>query len=114
MRTGEKTKINMPGHVRAAINWNTLKELNHDMYSSTISDGAKVIVCKLKPNPMNIDSIAWPVDDSRIPDWYKELPFDNAAMEKTIIDFKLDNLLGVLGWDLSIADESVDNDLFSW
>ena len=114
MRTGEKTKINMPGHVRAAINWNTLKELNHDMYSSTISDGAKVIVCKLKPNPMNIDSIAWPVDDARIPDWYKELPFDNAAMEKTIIDFKLDNLLGVLGWDLSIADESVDNDLFSW
>lgn len=114
MKTGEKTKVNMPGHVRAAINWNTLRELNNDKYSSEITDGSKVIVCKLKPNPMKMDSIAWPVDEARIPDWYKELPFDNAAMEKTIIDFKLDNLLGVLGWDLRVADENISNDLFSW
>lgn len=114
MRTGEKAKVNMPGHVRASINWNKLREMNNDKYSSEITDGSKVIVCKLKPNPMKMDSVAWPIDEARIPDWYKDLPFDNAAMEKTIIDFKLDNLLGVLGWDLRVADENISNDLFSW
>jgi hypothetical protein len=38
----------MPGHVRASINWNTLKRMNGDKYSQEIVDGMKVIVCKLK------------------------------------------------------------------
>lgn len=114
IKSGEKAKVNMPGHVRAAINWNRLRDLNNDKYAVEITDGAKVLVCKLKPNPMQMDSIALPVDDDRVPDWFKELPFDNSAMEKTIINFKLDNLLGVLGWDLTLADDSVDNDLFQW
>jgi DNA polymerase elongation subunit (family B) len=45
-------KANMPGHVRASINWNTLKRMYGDKYSMSITDGAKVIVCKLKPNPL--------------------------------------------------------------
>ena len=40
-------KANMPGHVRASINWNTLKRMNGDKYSQEIVDGMKVIVCKL-------------------------------------------------------------------
>jgi hypothetical protein len=36
----------------------------------------------------------------RIPDWFKELPFDDAAMAETIIDNKLDNLIGVLNYPL--------------
>ena len=39
-------KANMPGHVRASINWNTLKRMYDDKYSMQITDGAKVIVCK--------------------------------------------------------------------
>jgi len=35
-----------------------------------------------------------------LPDWFKELPFDDAAMEETIIDNKLGNLIGVLNYDL--------------
>ena len=45
-------KANMPGHVRASINWNTLKRMNGDKYSQEIVDGMKVIVCKLKQNPL--------------------------------------------------------------
>ena len=43
-------KANMPGHVRASMNWNTLRNMNHDKYSQQIMDGQKVIVCKLRPN----------------------------------------------------------------
>jgi len=93
-------KANMPGHVRASINWNTLKRMNGDKYSQEIVDGMKVIVCKLKQNPLGYTSVAYPTDELRIPDWFKELPFDGDAMESTIIDNKLDNLIGVLKYDL--------------
>ena len=46
----EEKVANMPGHVRASINWNTLKRMNGDKYSQEIVDGMKVIVCKLKQN----------------------------------------------------------------
>ena len=103
-------KANMPGHVRASINWNTLKRMNGDKYSQEIVDGMKVIVCKLKQNPLGYTSVAYPTDELRIPDWFKELPFDDDAMEATIIDNKLDNLIGVLNYDL---DSTKQNNTFT-
>ncbi len=94
-------KANMPGHVRASLNWNTLKRMMDDKYSMTIVDGAKVIVCKVKDNPMGYTSVAYPVDELRLPQWFKDLPFDDAEMETTVIDEKLENLIGVLEWDIS-------------
>jgi hypothetical protein len=94
-------KANMPGHVRAAMNWNTLKRLYNDQYSTAIVDGMKTIVCKLKPNPIGYTSVGYPTDQVHIPDWFKELPFDNTTMEETIVDQKVENLLGVLNWDIS-------------
>ena len=94
-------KANMPGHVRASINWNTLKRMNGDKYSQTIVDGMKVIVCKLKQNPLGYTSVAYPTDELRLPKWFKDLPFDNESMEETIIDNKLGNLIGVLNWDVA-------------
>ena len=102
-----KGKANMPGHVRASINWNTLKRMNGDRYSQEIVDGMKVIVCKLKQNPLGYTSVAYPTDELRLPDWFKELPFDDSAMAETIIDNKLDNLIGVLNIDLE--DTKRDN-----
>ena len=90
----------MPGHVRASLNWNELRKAYKDRYSLPIMDGQKVIVCKLKPNPMNYTSIAYPIDELNLPRWFKELPFDHEEMEKTIIDQKIKNLIGVLGWEL--------------
>ena len=94
-------KTNMPGHVRASLNWNTLKRMMDDKYSMAIVDGAKVIVCKVKDNPMGYTSVAYPVDELRLPQWFKDLPFDDAEMETTVIDEKLENLIGVLEWDIS-------------
>lgn len=99
-KEAEKGKITMPGQVRASINWNTLRRLNSDKFSMEIVDGMKVSVLTLKPNPMGFASVAFPTDELRMPEWFKELPFDDAEMEIKLIDAKLDNLIGVLKYDL--------------
>jgi hypothetical protein len=109
-------KANMPGHVRAALNWNNLRKMNGDNYSLQIVDGMKTIVCKLKSNALGWTSIGYPTDEMQLPAWFKELPFDDAEMEATVIDGKVDNLLGVLDWDLASATNT-DNTfqtLFEW
>ena len=108
-------KPRLPGHVSAALNWNTLREMHGDRYSVEITDGMKTIVCKLRDNPMKMTSIAYPIDEPRIPQWFQELPFDHDLMETTIIDKKIDNLIGVLKWDLRNANASETfEDLFSF
>lgn len=109
-------KANMPGHVRAAMNWNRLKKINGDTHSMGISDGQKTIVCKLKNNSLQLTSVAYPIDESNLPDWFKSLPFDEEEMELTIIDKKVDNLLGILGWDLEsmIDTRSSFNNFFDF
>ena len=96
----KKGRENMPGHVRAALNYNYLRRVNSDNYSQQIVDGMKIVVCKLKSNPLGFTSIAYPTDELRLPQWFTELPFDDAAMEQTLVDEKIDNLLGVLDWDI--------------
>ena len=109
-------RANMPGHVRAAMNWNTLRKVYSDNYSMQIMDGAKVIVCKLRNNPLGYTSVAYPTDEMHLPKWFKELPFDDSEMEATVIDAKVDNLLGVLKWDLESATniENTFQSLFSF
>jgi DNA polymerase elongation subunit (family B) len=96
----KKGRENMPGHVRAALNYNYLRRVNSDQYSQKIVDGMKVIVCKLKDNPLGFTSVAYPTDELRLPQWFCELPFDDSAMENTLVDEKIENLLGVLNWDI--------------
>jgi hypothetical protein len=104
----------MPGHVRASLNWNYLRQINNDNYSMQIVDGMRVVICKLKSNPYNFTSIAYPTDELRLPPWFLSLPFDDISMETTLVDEKIDNLLAVLDWiprELTSVDE-VMSDLF--
>ncbi len=104
---GEATGgITMPGHVRASLAWNNLKELNRDQHAMRITDGQKIVVCKLKTTPSNVlTSIAFPVDEVHLPEWFLQLPFDSEDMMEGIVDKKLENLLGCLNWDLSRANK---------
>jgi len=108
-------KKTIPGHVLASINWNRLKKIYNDHYSMPIQDGFKVIVCKLRPNPSGLTSVAYPVDEMTLPQWFKDLPFDDETMEEVLIDQKVKNLLGVLNWDLD-ANKNANSfgDLFSF
>ena len=109
-------KANMPGHVRAAMNWNNLKRMHGDNYSGAIVDGMKTIVCKLKDNPLGYTSVGYPTDVLHIPDWFKNLPFDDGLMETTIVDQKVENLLGVLDWQIAENTDisSTFDTLFVW
>jgi DNA polymerase elongation subunit (family B) len=101
-------RANMPGHVRAAMNWNNMRRMNGDNYSLQIVDGMKTIVCKLKSNALGWTSIGYPTDEMHLPQWFKELPFDDAEMEATVVDQKINNLLGVLEWDLGSATNTTN------
>jgi hypothetical protein len=75
--------------------------MHSDNRSMKITDGMKAIVCKLRHNPLGLTSIAYPTDEQRLPQWFKDMPFDDSTMEETIITQKVENLLGVLDWDLA-------------
>lgn len=115
-KIAQDSKANISGHARAAINWNLLKKIHGDRYSMPITDGQKTIVCKLRPNPLGLTSIGFPVDEKRLPEWFKELPFDEDTMMDVIIDNKVENLLGVLNWNLKERTDtrSTFADLFSF
>jgi hypothetical protein len=75
----------------------------------------KVIICKVKANPLGYTSVAYPVDELRLPKWFQELPFDHEEMEATIINNKVKNLIGVLDWDLNSTTQNNNfNSLFSF
>jgi len=94
--------VTMPGHVRASLMWNYLRDLNHDQHSMRIIDGQKVVVCKLKQTVENsLTSIAYPVDEVHLPEWFLNLPFDSDEMMAGVVHKKVENLVGVLKWDLS-------------
>ena len=91
----------MPGHVRASINWNTLKRMNGDKYSQEIVDGMKVIVCKLKQNPLGYTLVLRILQTNCVFQiGSKNFRSMMHAMAETIIDNKLDNLIGVLNYPL--------------
>ena len=106
------TKANLPGHVRAAINWNTLREIYNDKYSLEIVDGMKLIICKLLNNPLGFTSVAYPIDQLHLPDWFKELPFDHQEMEVSIINKKIKNLIGVLDFNLESTTRNAKTSKF--
>jgi DNA polymerase elongation subunit (family B) len=110
------SKVNMPGHTRAALNWNYLKKMNGDNYSQRIVDGMKIVVCKLRDNPLGFTSIAYPTDQLRLPQWFIDLPFDVVEMERVLLDSKIDNMLEVLKWDIAKNTDinSTFGDLFSF
>ena len=73
-----------------------LKKANSDAYSLSVTDGMKVIVCKLKNNPMGYTSVAYPTDELNLPNGLK-IVLDEEAMEETVLDKKVENVIGPHG-----------------
>lgn len=96
--------LHVPGHVTASLNWNRLREIHNDHQSTKIIDGQRIVVCKLKVTPENsMSSVAYPADETRLPEWFTSLPFAADEMMATVVDKKVSNLLSVLKWDFSRA-----------
>lgn len=98
-----ETKKCSVGQVMASINWNMLIDMNNDKKTTKILDGNKIIVCKLKPNnAFGMTSVAFPVDLTFFPEWFKKLPFDEQSMKDSVVDKTIETIFGVLGWKLSL------------
>lgn len=107
------------GHVSAALNWNTLREMAGDKRVPAATDGTRIYVCKLKPsNQYGMKTVGYPADVAdNLPEWFKNLPFDWDAMEKAVIEKKLTNLFSILDMDIGINESSklsLDNPMFVW
>jgi len=101
--------------VLACYNTNRLIKLNDERVMDEIRDGDKVQVLRvrqddLQRNPLRIDKIALNVSASanQIPDWFKQLPFDTKKHEEKLIAKKLENIFGILGWDLKPREVDVN------
>lgn len=93
----------LPGHVKASINWNRMCDVMKDTASTKIMDGNKIVVCKLKSNnPFGMTSIAYPRDLATIPQWFKEMPFNDADMTDSVVDTTMDSIFGVLNWNIGL------------
>lgn len=105
-------KVNLPGNVQAAYAWNTMREIMNDQTVPDIKDGSRMIVCTLKRNQYGFSTMAYPLElENKLPDWYKKLPFNCDEMENILIDKKLNNMFGCLGWDLenTKVDTAIDD-----
>ena len=100
--------------VLASLNWNALCDLYYDRHAIRITDSARIIVCKLLNNSYDMTSIAYPIDETHLPQWFRDLPFDHSDMETKIVDNKLDNLVGVLEWDLTDTREKSGGEFFTF
>jgi hypothetical protein len=97
--------ITIPGHVQGSFNWNLIRDRYNDLHRVKIVDGSKVIVCYLKQNDDKFKSIAYPVDEPHLPEWFTNMPFDEEIMMEKVVDQKVRNMIGVLKWDLSKTDK---------
>ena len=89
--------------VVASKNTNDLIRAHDEKNWDLIRDGDKVEVLDLKKgNLLDMRSVAIKVDEIYVPDWFKELPFDNDVHEGKLLDQKLFNVLGaIMDWDFS-------------
>ena len=94
IKNGKGNRV--PGHVRAAINWNTLRSINNDHVHTRILDGMKCVCVPLKNNALKMTSVAYPIDEVHLPDWFLQLPMDHNSMIQSVVYKKLENLLGIL------------------
>jgi DNA polymerase elongation subunit (family B) len=107
-------KINLPGHVRAAINYNELiTQFQPD--APMIKSGDKGVVFYLMPNEFGLKSIAFPSDLMHIPQWFNEnFRIDMALTEEKLIDSKIEGIFDAMGIEKPTLQGSYINSVFKF
>lgn len=109
----DKKKPRLPGAIAGSIAWNEMCDLHEEDHLPKITDGSKVITCRLIRNDYGFDSISYLTDQTTFPDWFKELPFDTEHMLQSILYTKIEKIYGVLDWNLNyIKSSSGFDDVF--
>lgn len=106
-------KVNLPGHIRAAINYNECLRNFNDKNSLPITSGSKIKLVYLEKNDYNFKSMAFPADTDKFPNWFNEtFKVDMKIMEEKLIDNKLSNIFTALGWEVPTIQSQFNNSVF--
>lgn len=110
-----KTKITIPGHVRAAINFNKLVEEFEGADGTKISTGDKVKVFNLKANSFEFKTLAIPAEADEFPEWFFEyFQIDLSETEEKLIDKKLLGIFEAWGYEVPTAFLAHVNRIIEW
>lgn len=86
-------KARLPGHVRAAIYYNMKRAEFGDTQSMIIQSGMKIKVFYLKRPDGKFKSIALPVDEDIVPEWFSKMNIDVDLQIIKLVDNPLLNIL---------------------
>lgn len=103
-------KPRLPGQISGAIAWNEMCDMHDENHLNRITDGSKVITCKLLRNDYGYKSIAYLTDQTTFPEWFEELPFDVEEMLQSILYNKILKIYGILDWNLDYIKTSTGFD----
>ena len=111
---GEKM-VSLPGHVRAAINYNEIAAQLEGSGAKLMRGGDKGLIFYLKPNDFAIKSIAIPIDFEHFPKWFEEhFTLDRTLTEAKMIDSKIEGTYEALGWEIPNPQRSLARKAFTF
>lgn len=109
-----KGKVRLPGHIRAAVNYNEAVQ-RHEQGPKLLKSGDKVRIFYLKPNADGFKSIAFPGDADSFPAWFGDnYQVDRALTEQKMFDNKLDGIFSAIGWELPTPQNTLLNKIFTF
>jgi DNA polymerase elongation subunit (family B) len=107
-------KVKLPGHVRAAVNYNEMISML-EPGAKPLRAGDKAAILYVKPNDFGMKSIGFPTDLLHLPPWFDEnFIVDLKITEEKMIDSKIDGIFEAMDLDLPTPQQSFINSVFSF
>lgn len=106
-----KRRLNLPGHVRASVNYNEYVQKVEGPNAKLLKSGDKVLIFYLKPNSEGFTNIAIPSEMTKLPKWFSNFSVDVEATETKMIDAKLEGIFRSWGYDVPTFQGSLLNKL---
>jgi DNA polymerase elongation subunit (family B) len=109
-------KCKLPGHVRAAVNYNELIEMyDPEGALKPLRAGDKAAILYLRPNHLGFKSVGFPPDMLHLPEWFKQdFQVDLVLTEEKMIDSKIDGIFEALGEEMPTPQNSFLNSTFTF
>ena len=104
----------VPGHIRAAMNYNDLVQ-RYEQGAKLLKSGDKVIIFYLKKNELGLKAIAFPADTFQFPQWFKDnFAVDTKLTEQKMIDAKLEGIFAALNWEIPTPQKALVSKLLKF
>lgn len=110
-----KSKLTIPGHVRAAIQYNVLLEEFNDTVSKPIQNADKVKVFELCDNAFKFKTLAFPADMTQFPQWFLDnFEVNLKISEEKLITNKLEGIFSAMDLDVPSPQNSLINSVLQF